>query len=417
MDEDAYDLEDDFIDDGDVHAYFDRDEASTKHKGFFINAGGLERDSSQRSGGSSLRSPGSAAGVSPSIQKKMRAGGYKNLSAHQKALVKKLAGPKDGKVGKAKKVKGKVRHDRQEPHVMSEELLAVIDALRQAAAKCDLRENAVRKRVPAELEPLLTRVAEIAYGECPNGSTQREVVDALMEFMEPFTADLGLKKRLNAAEKEYEVVAKKRAVAKLNSQYDDSMAELQHLIQAKLQQTPPKPPPPSGSDESAFKSAPPLFKWDHKMEDLLKTAHTAVLTRQNPIKESKNFYAKIIGWFPSGQMTIKDLQKALRRSKLRGGEYKTYDRRPKSADQTPGKPKGKARAEAGARKDKQPPAAPKPAPPVETASAPPSRPVAGAGPAPPQRPVPGGAPPGASSAAAAGAPAVADVAGTVVKLD
>ena len=90
MDEDAYDLEDDFIDDGDVHAYFDRDEASTKHKGFFINAGGLERDSSQRSGGSSLRSPGSAAGVSPSIQKKMRAGGYKNLSAHQKALVKKL---------------------------------------------------------------------------------------------------------------------------------------------------------------------------------------------------------------------------------------------------------------------------------------------------------------------------------------
>ena len=46
-------------------------------------------------------------------------------------------------------------------------------------------------------------MAEVAYDECPNGSTQREVVDALMKFMEPFTSDATLKKRLTAAEKEY----------------------------------------------------------------------------------------------------------------------------------------------------------------------------------------------------------------------
>ena len=110
---------------------------------------------------------------------------------------------KNRKAAKAKEGKGKVRPDREERHAMSKELRGAINALRRAAAKCDRRQNAVRKRVPAELEPLLTRVAEVAYDECPNGSTQGEVFDALMKIMEPFASEATLKKRLTAAEMEY----------------------------------------------------------------------------------------------------------------------------------------------------------------------------------------------------------------------
>uniref|UniRef100_A0A7N0TM22 Hpc2-related domain-containing protein n=1 Tax=Kalanchoe fedtschenkoi TaxID=63787 RepID=A0A7N0TM22_KALFE len=171
-DDDQYDTEDSFIDDAELDEYFQVDNCSTKHNGFFVNKGKLE-----------------------AIRKELPMLPVQQLKKKRKKDISKA--PNDDGVLRRKRVKvdksTNQLHKKDGSNVKTKATMLekAIKELEKMVAEsrpptmefqdADMSGQAVKRRLPREIKQKLAKVARLAQAN--DGEVSEEVVNRLMGFL------------------------------------------------------------------------------------------------------------------------------------------------------------------------------------------------------------------------------------------